>query len=79
MQKEPVSPEEVIELAKKMAPEKLKRWYELGLFIESNPSATPASQTPSEDYSQLMQEFTAWEAASDEDWQKLESGLAEVS
>ena len=27
---------------------------------------------------QLLQEFESWEAASDEDFQKLEQGLAEV-
>ena len=72
MQKEPVSREEVIELAKKMAPEKLARWYELGLFIESRPTAAV-------DNEQLMQEIAAWEAASDEDWAKFESRLIEVS
>ena len=72
MQKEAVSREEVIELAKKMAPEKLARWYELGLFIESRSTAAV-------DNAQLMEEIAAWEAASDEDWAKLESSLIEVS
>lgn len=72
MQKEPVSREEVIELAKKMEPEKLARWYELGLFIESRSTAAV-------DNAQLMEEIAAWEAASDEDWAKFESSLIEVS
>lgn len=72
MQKEPVTPEEVNELAKKMAPEKLARWYELGLFIES-------SSIGAVDNTQLMEEISSWEAASDEDWAKLESRLIEVS
>lgn len=52
MQKEVVSREEVIELAKKMAPEKLARWYELGLFIESRAAAAL-------DNAQLMAEIAA--------------------
>lgn len=72
MQKESVSREEVIELAKKMPSEKLARWYELGLLIESRSSAAL-------DNAQLMEEIAAWEAASDEDWAGVESRLIEVS
>lgn len=72
MQKEAVSREEVIELAKKMAPGKLARWYELGLFIE-------ARSTAAVDNAHLMEEIAAWEFASDEDWAKFESSLIEVS
>ena len=72
MQKEAVSPDQVIELAKKMAPEKLARWYELGLFIESRSTAAV-------DNAHLMEEIAAWEAASDEDWARVESRLTGVS
>ncbi len=79
MKTEAVTREQVMELARILPLEKLVRWYEYGLFIQSYPLAIPAAQASEADEAQLRQEFGAWEAASDEDWLKLEQKLAEVA
>lgn len=79
MQIETVTREKVIELAKMMPPEKLVRWYEFGLFIQSHPLILPAVGAAEGDESLLKEEFAIWEAASDEDWLKLEDMMAQVT
>jgi hypothetical protein len=74
-----VTRKQVIELAKMMPLEKLIRWYEYGLFIQSRPLSVPEVEISEEDEQLLMQEFAAWEAASDEDWVKLERDLIEAT
>ena len=73
-----VTRERVIELAHGMPSEKLLRWYEYGLFIQKSSLTTSATETVGEDDAGLWQEFADWEAASDEDWLKLEDSLGEV-
>lgn len=73
-----VTRERVIELAQNMPSEKLLRWYEYGLFIQASPLTIPATEAVNEDEAGLWQEFADWEAASDEDWLKLENSLGEV-
>jgi hypothetical protein len=60
-----VEREKVIELAKTMPLEKLASWYEYGLFIQSCAELDD----------DLRQEFAHWEAASDEDWLKMEEKI----
>jgi hypothetical protein len=60
-----VEREKVIELAKKMPPEKLASWYEYGLFIQSRFELDD----------DLRREFAQWEAASDEDWIMMEEKI----
>jgi hypothetical protein len=71
-----ITRQQVIELAKKMPPDKLGRWYEYGLFIQSRPLAV-ASESPLEDVG-LSEEIALWEAASDEDWLNWEKELTET-
>lgn len=73
-----VTRERVIELAQSMPSEKLLRWYEYGLFIQTSPLTTSATEAVDEEEAGLWQEFADWEAASDEDWLKLEDTLREV-
>jgi len=70
-----VTRKQVIELAKIMPLEKLMRWYEYGLFIQSRPTNMPEVGLLEDDEQLLIQEFAEWEAASDEDWLKLEHDL----
>lgn len=70
-----VTREQVIELAKTMASEKLAVWYEYGLFVQSHPVLIPEPQTLTDDELQLQAELQAWEAASDEDWLTFEQSL----
>jgi hypothetical protein len=80
MQTEVVTREQVIELAKQMPVEKLVRWYEYGLYIQSHPLAVPVYEPIElDDEASLMEEFAAWEAASDEDWLKFENNLEKVN
>jgi hypothetical protein len=80
MQTEVVTREQVIELAKQMPAEKLVRWYEYGLYIQSHPLAVPDYEPIElDDEALLMEEFAAWEAASDEDWIKFENNLEKVN
>lgn len=79
MQTQIITCEQVIELAKKMPIEKLVSWYEYGLFIQTNPMFTPLKAIETKEELQLLDELAEWEAASDEDWLKLEINLAEVA
>ena len=79
MQTQIITREQVIELAKKMPIEKLVNWYEYGLFIQEHPAFTPMQDKAAEEELQLLAELAEWEAASDEDWLKLEASLAEVA
>jgi hypothetical protein len=72
-----ITREQVIELAKHMPIQKLVRWYEYGLFIQTRPLTMPTIEAISDDETELSEEFEAWEAASDEDWIKLENMLTE--
>ena len=78
MQTQIVTREQVIELAKKMPIEKLVNWYEYGLFIQAHPTFTTIPDKAAEEELQLLDELAEWEAASDEDWLKLEESLTEV-
>ncbi len=73
-----VTRERVIELVHALPPEKLLRWYEYGLFIQTSPLTIPATETADDDEAELWQEFAAWERASDEDWLAFEDSLNEV-
>lgn len=73
-----VTRERIIELAQSMPSEKLLRWYEYGLFIQKSSLTTSPAEAVHEDEAGLWQEFADWEAASDEDWLKLEDSLGEV-
>ncbi|MBX3050637.1 MAG: hypothetical protein KF753_04125 [Caldilineaceae bacterium] len=73
-----VTRERVIELAQRMPSEKLLRWYEYGLFIQASSLTTTATEAVDEDEAKLWQEFADWEAASDEDWLKMEDNLGEL-
>ncbi len=66
-----ITAEQVLELAAAMPREQLAQWYAYGLSIRS--TQTTALQPEKE----LQQELAMWEAASDEDWSKFESQLAE--
>lgn len=79
MQTQVITREQVIELAKKMPIEKLVNWYEYGLFIQAHPRFTLRQERSTEAELQLLDELAEWEAASDEDWLKLEAGLSEVA
>lgn len=67
-----ITREKVIKLVNEMPLDKLAIWYEYGLFVQSRPLVVIEGD---ED---LAAELAAWEAASDEDWQKLEAQLAET-
>ena len=69
MQAGTITSEQVLELAATMPREQLAQWYAYGLSIRSTLLATPEKE--------LQQELAMWEAASDEDWSKFESQLAE--
>ncbi|MEW5985848.1 MAG: hypothetical protein AB1791_04365 [Chloroflexota bacterium] len=56
--------------------EKLASWYEFGLFIQWRPLILTAPEATLADQLQLKQECATWEAASDEDWLKLEDSLS---
>jgi len=58
---------------RKMPIEKLVNWYEYGLFIQAHPTFTLMQDRATEAELQLLDELAAWEAASDEDWLKLEA------
>ena len=79
MQTQIITREQVIELVKKMPLEKLVSWYEYGLFIQARPTFTPLQDSATEAELQLLDELAEWEAASDEDWLKLEESLTEVA
>lgn len=78
MKTQTVTREQVVALAKKMPGEKLARWYEYGLFIQSRPLLTPAVNVSAETDVDLTEEIDAWEAASDEDWLKIEQMISET-
>lgn len=65
MKQRTIERDKVIELAKNMPFEKLKSWYEYGLFIQSRNKLDD----------NLQQEFSQWEAASDEDWLLMEEKI----
>ncbi|MEZ4708735.1 MAG: hypothetical protein R3A44_16115 [Caldilineaceae bacterium] len=73
-----ITREQVIELVRAMPMEKLVRWYEYGLFIQSHPLLIPEPQQDLDDDELLEQEISEWESASDEDWLKLEHSLDEA-
>ena len=72
MNTQTVTREQVVTLAKTMPLEKLAGWYEYGLFIQSRPLLTSVGEAKPEDEAELVAELAAWEAASDEDWLKME-------
>ena len=71
MQTETITSEQVLELAAAMPREQLAQWYAYGISISSSMTTAPQKETD------LQQEFAMWEAASDEDWLKVESQLTE--
>ena len=75
MQRQTVTRQQVIELAATMPLEKLVTWYEYGLFIRERPLPVFMSETNVD--SDLAEELLNWEAASDEDWIKIENELPE--
>lgn len=77
VQTERVTREQVLQLARAMPLEKLAHWYEYGLFLQSHPLFMP--NLDKEEDTALQSELTAWEAASDEDWAKLEEILVEAA
>jgi hypothetical protein len=79
MKTQTITREQVLALAKTMPIEKLATWYEYGLFIQSHPTFVTAVETPTEGEHELAEEFAAWEAASDEDWLKIEQMIAEAT
>jgi len=78
MKVQPVTREQVLALAKEMPREKLATWYEYGLFIQSRPVLRPANEIELEADADLAEEVAAWEAASDEDWLKIEQMISET-
>lgn len=77
MKAQTVTREQVVALAKAMPGEKLATWYEYGLFIQSHPVLRPASDVEAD--ADLAEEIAAWEAASDEDWLKIEQMIPETA
>ena len=78
MKSQTVTREQVMALAKAMPREKLATWYEYGLIIQSRPVLRPAGGTDAEADADLAEEIAAWEAASDEDWLKIEQVISET-
>jgi hypothetical protein len=78
VQIERVTREQVISLVRSMPPEKLARWYEYGLFLQSQPIFMPELASSEENNAELQSELSAWEAASDEDWAAFEQRLIEA-
>ncbi|RIK41649.1 MAG: hypothetical protein DCC55_11240 [Chloroflexi bacterium] len=74
-----ITREQVIALAMNMPLEKLASWYEYGLFVLSRPTFVPATKDEITNDAELQAELAAWEAASDEDWLKLEQQMTEAS
>jgi hypothetical protein len=74
-----ITREQVISLAAHMPLDKLASWYEYGLFILAHPTLIPAADDSGVDEVELQAEWKAWEAASDEDWLKLEHQIAEAA
>ncbi len=66
-----VTRELVIELAKTMPEDKLASWYDYGLFIQSRVGDLHQAANEAGEQ-ELVEEFAMWEAASDEDWLKME-------
>jgi len=79
MKTQTITREQVMALVKTMPLEKLAIWYEYGLFIQSRPVLMPATESVAEDEHGLVEEFAAWEAASDEDWLKVEQMITEAT
>jgi len=79
MQNQMITRDKVIELAKKMPIEKLAPWYEYGLFIQAHPLVISTRQIEADNEVLLAQELAEWEAASDEDWQIFEEGMAKAA
>jgi hypothetical protein len=75
---ERVTREQVMSLVRAMPPEKLARWYEYGLFLQSHPLFMPELASFEENNAELQSELAAWEAASDEDWAAFEQRLIEA-
>jgi len=78
MNTQTITREQVIALAKMMPINKLVNWYEYGLFIQSRLVVRPAPEAVLTDEAELSAEFAAWEAASDEDWLKVEQQMIEA-
>ena len=74
-----ITREQVIALAMRMPQEKLASWYEYGLFVLSHPAIVPATKVEVTDDAELQTELAAWEAASDEDWLKLEQQMTKAA
>lgn len=66
-------------LAMSMPPEKLFGWYEYGLLLQRYPIFTSAVEAKDKREAELQAELAAWEAASDEDWLKLEQQVQEAA
>jgi len=88
MYKQTITRQQVIDLALTMPLEKLTSWYDYGLFIwerplsqviETSNTAQLTTNTSLAMDSDLADEFSDWEAASDENWVAFEKELEEMT
>jgi hypothetical protein len=74
-----ITREQVIALAMSMPLDQLAAWYEYGLFMQIRPGLVPIPENKSDSERELQAALAAWEAASDEDWFRLEQQRAKAA